>query len=57
MTPFPSLQLVLLINNAQAHNKAKLKELYSSHDIKILFLLPYSLDLNLIKLLFNKLKL
>ena len=44
------------MNNARAHNKIELEELYNSYSMKVLFLLLYSLDLNLIKLLFNKLK-
>ena len=44
------------MNNARAHNKIELEELYNPHGMKVLFLLPYSLDLNLIKLSFNKLK-
>ena len=45
------------MDNARAYNKIELEELYNSHDMKILFLLLYSLDLNLIELSFNKLKL
>ena len=57
MIPYLGLCLVLLMNNARIHIKSKLKILYKLHGMWVLFLLLYLLNLNLIKLLFNKLKL
>ena len=57
MTPYPGPRSVLLMDNARIHIKSELETLCEPHGVRVLFLPPYSPDLNSIELSFNELKL
>jgi transposase len=47
---------VLVINNASFHHTERIEQMYIKAGVKLLYLPPYSLDLNPIKELFAELK-
>ena len=56
MTPYPGPRSVLLLDNASTHHSAALEPLCAAHGVRLLYLPPYSPDLNPIELSFNELK-
>lgn len=53
---WPEPKSVLVIDNASIHYSARIKQLCSKAGVKLLYLLPYSLDLNPIEEFFAELK-
>jgi len=56
MNPFPGPRSVLLLDNASTHHNDRLKPLCDAAGVRLLYLPPYSPDLNPIELSFNELK-
>lgn len=51
-----SQKSVLIIDNTCFHHSEKLKQIYTEAGVKLVYLAPYSYDLNLVEELFSELK-
>jgi transposase len=56
MTPFPGPRSVLLLDNARTHHNTYLAPICAAAGVQLLYLPPYSPDLNPIELSFHELK-
>ena len=56
MTPFPGPRSVLILDNARIHYNVRLREIYEAAGVRVVYLPPYSPDLNPIESSFSELK-
>ena len=53
---FPTKRLVIVMDNASFHHLERMQSLFKAFSVKLVYLPPYSPDLNLIKEFFSELK-